>query len=255
MAADLEDSVTRDESIVAQMDQISKEVAHRTPLVSEPEPLGNLKNEYLQDDKFLAKIEHLLKKYSQMRRVRGDGNCFYRAFTFMLFDCCHKHQDLRERILKKLEGTLAWLIKLGMPTFTTEDFHDTFVDCLKTHCESGTSESLLETFNNDGLSNYLVVYIRLLTTGQLHEKSEEYLPFVEGLYKTMKEFCDKEVLPVDREADHIQILALAECLDFPLKLVYVDRSEGEANEVIIPYGAQPNVTLLYRPGHYDIMYQ
>ena len=51
------DSVTRDESIVAQMDQISKEVAHRTPLVSEPEPLGNLKNEYLQDDKFLAKIE------------------------------------------------------------------------------------------------------------------------------------------------------------------------------------------------------
>ena len=68
-----------------------------------------------------------------------------------------------------------------------------FVDCLKTHCESGTSESLLETFNNDGLSNYLVVYIRLLTTGQLHEKSEEYLPFVEGLYKTMKEFCDKVI--------------------------------------------------------------
>lgn len=255
MAADLEDSASRDESIVAQMDQISKDVAHNSPLVSVPQPLCNLKNEYLQDDRFLAKIEHLLKKFSQIRRIRGDGNCFYRAFTFVLFDSCHQNQDLRERILKKLDTTLAWLIKLGMPSFTTEDFHETFVDSLKAHCESGTMETLLETFNNDGMSNYLVVYIRLLATGQLHEKSEEYLPFVEGLYKNMKEFCDKEVLPVDREADHIQILALVECLDFPLKLVYVDRSEGEPNEVIIPHGAQPSVTLLYRPGHYDILYE
>ena len=49
----------------------------------------------------------------------------------------------------------------------------------------------METFNNDGMSNYLVVYIRLLATGQLHEKSEEYMPFVDGLYRNMKEFCDK----------------------------------------------------------------
>ena len=49
--------MTRDESIVAQMDLISREVAHSTPLVSESEPLGNLKNEYLQDNRFLAKID------------------------------------------------------------------------------------------------------------------------------------------------------------------------------------------------------
>ena len=51
----------------------------------------------------------------------------------------------------------------------------------------------LQTFNNDGMSNYLVVYVRLLTSGQLQQDSDEYLPFVEGLYKDMKEFCDKVI--------------------------------------------------------------
>ena len=41
------------------------------------------------------------------------------------------------------------------------------------------------------MSNYLVVYVRLLTSGQLQQDSDEYYPFVEGLYKDMKEFCDK----------------------------------------------------------------
>ena len=43
------------------------------------------------------------------------------------------------------------------------------------------------------MSNYLVVYVRLLTSGQLQQDSDEYLPFVEGLYKDMKEFCDKVI--------------------------------------------------------------
>ena len=41
------------------------------------------------------------------------------------------------------------------------------------------------------MSNYLVVYVRLLTAAQLQQSSEDYLPFVEGLYRDMKEFCDK----------------------------------------------------------------
>ena len=55
-------------------------------------------------------------------------------------------------------------------------------------------------------------------------------------------------MPVDREADHLQIKALTECLSFPLKLVYVDRSEGGPTELVIPDGSSPDVSLLYRPG-------
>ncbi|XP_063684538.1 ubiquitin thioesterase OTUB1-like isoform X2 [Bolinopsis microptera] len=248
------DYMLHDENIIAQMDQITKDIACKSPLVSEPEPVENLKPEYVQNEGFLAKIEYLSKSYTNIRRVRGDGNCFYRAYTYTLFDSCQKDPALKEKVYKKLDTTLAWLVKLGMPSFTTEDFHDTFVETLKNHCDSGTYESLMETFNNEGMSNYLVVYVRLLTSGQLQQDSDEYLPFVEGLYKDMKEFCDKEVMPVDREADHLQIKALTDCLSFPLKLVYVDRSEGSPSELIIPDGSNPTVFLLYRPGHYDILY-
>ncbi|KAL5269026.1 hypothetical protein ACHWQZ_G002748 [Mnemiopsis leidyi] len=248
------DPMSHDDNVIAQMDQISKDIANKSPLVSEPEPVENLKSEYTQNHGFLAKIEHLTKSYSKIRRVRGDGNCFYRAYAYTLFDACKRDAALRDRVFKKLDTTLAWLVQLGMPSFTTEDFHDTFVETLKNHCDSGTYDSLMETFNNDGMSNYLVVYVRLLTSGQLQQDSDEYLPFVEGLYKDMKEFCDKEVMPVDREADHLQIKALTECLSFPLKLVYVDRSEGGPTELVIPDGSSPDVSLLYRPGHYDILY-
>ena len=58
-------------------------------------------------------------------------------------------------------------------------------------------------------------------------------------------------MPVDREADHLQIKALTECLSFPLKLVYVDRSEGGPTELVIPDGSSPDVSLLYRPGSFN----
>ena len=39
------------------MDEISKDVASKSPLISEPEPVENLKSEYTQNEGFLAKIE------------------------------------------------------------------------------------------------------------------------------------------------------------------------------------------------------
>lgn len=251
---DAENPIVKDESIVAQMDEISKEIASNFPLVGQTEAVLNLKEEYTQNPKFTAKIEHLGKIFKRLRRVRGDGNCFYRAYAFGLFDTCSHNKETRERIYKKLDSTLDWMVELGMPRFTTEDFHETFVDTLKAHCESGTVDSLLETFNNEGMSNYLVVYVRLLTAAQLQQSSEDYLPFVEGLYRDMKEFCDKEVMPVDKEADHLQIKAISECLNFPMKLVYVDQTDGAPNILVFPDGATPDVNLLYRPGHYDILY-
>ena len=53
------DCMLHDENIIAQMDQITKDIACKSPLVSEPEPVENLKPEYLQNEGFLAKIEVL----------------------------------------------------------------------------------------------------------------------------------------------------------------------------------------------------
>jgi ubiquitin thioesterase protein OTUB1 len=68
------------------------------------------------------------------------------------------------------------------------------------------------------------------------------------------------------ESDHVHITALSDALGVPVRVVYLDQS-GDINEKpvsvnnhdFIPEGmdsaVDPYVILLYRPGHYDILYR
>lgn len=68
------------------------------------------------------------------------------------------------------------------------------------------------------------------------------------------------------ESDHVHITALSDALGVPVRVVYLDQS-GEINDKpvtvnnhdFIPEGmdtaVDPYVVLLYRPGHYDILYR
>lgn len=64
---------------------------------------------------------------------------------------------------------------------------------------------------------------------------------------------------MDKEADQIQIMALLNYLEVGIKIIYLDSNvkSKEAYTVVLPESAKPNevkATLLYRPGHYDILY-
>lgn len=55
----------------------------------------------------------------------------------------------------------------------------------------GTDDSHAELhrlFNDQGYSDYVVVYLRLITSGQLQREAEFYQHFIEG-DRTVKEFC------------------------------------------------------------------
>lgn len=53
---------------------------------------------------------------------------------------------------------------------------------------------LLASFNDQSTSDYLVVYLRLLTSGYLQRESKFFEHFIEG-GRTVKEFC-QQVLPL-----------------------------------------------------------
>ena len=58
-----------------------------------------------------------------------------------------------------------------------------------------------------------------------------------------------------KESDHIQIIGLTSALGVPVRVEYMDRGEGDqCNHHHFPEDSNPVVTLLYRPGHYDILY-
>lgn len=52
----------------------------------------------------------------------------------------------------------------------------------------GQHEKLYDTFNMQGYSDYVVVYLRLITSGQLQKDAEFYKHFIEG-DRTVVEFC------------------------------------------------------------------
>jgi len=246
----------RDDMIIKQQEEIQKDIANNSNLVSSRIPIKQLESDFHSDEVFRSKVVKIGDTYSEFRRTRPDGNCFFRAVGFRLFELMLENLDEHSRVKKAIEGSKDEMVRLGMPEFTVEDFFDNFMDTLdKLKGEDKMKlEELEETFNNEGLSNYLVVFLRLLTSKQLQLEGEFYQNFMEG-GRTVAEFCSTEVEPMYKESDHIHIIGLTAAANISVRVIYLDRGTGDtAVPHDFPEGSDPKVHILYRPGHYDILY-
>jgi ubiquitin thioesterase protein OTUB1 len=84
----------------------------------------------------------------------------------------------------------------------------------------------------------------------------------------MKRFCERHVEPINKEADHLIIAALASLVAVDLQVAYLDLSGSKDPSGLIkvdfhnfgttttgsPSDPVPRLSLLYRPGHYDILH-
>ncbi len=68
-------------------------------------------------------------------------------------------------------------------------------DPSKTESGMTPKQELYRLFNEQGYSDYVVVFLRLITSGQLQEGADFYLNFIDGNL-TMAEFCHQEVEPI-----------------------------------------------------------
>lgn len=251
-----------DEATIKQQTDIEKTIASSQPLIGGKEDLSVLLKEFAEDEVYVSKIKHLQKKYKHFRRTRGDGNCFYRAFGFAYIEQLLQDKEELGRFRTLIERSKDDLVSLGFQSFTIEDFHDVFLEVLDKVGNGCGLSGLIETFNDQCYSDYLVVYFRLLVSGHMQKEAEFYENFVDG-GRTIKEFCQQEVEPMSRESDHIHISSLTQSTGVPVRIVYLDRSGGgsgadepTANHHDFPEDSSPppRICLIYRPGHYDILY-
>ncbi|CAK9177402.1 unnamed protein product [Ilex paraguariensis] len=120
------------------------------------------------------------------------------------------------------------------------------------------------------------MFFRFVTSGEIRKRSEFFEPFILGLTNaTVEQFCKSSVEPMGEESDHVHITALSDALGVPIRVVYLDRSSCDNGGVSVnhhdfthvtgdlpadaatvgdPKTINPFITLLYRPGHYDILY-
>lgn len=95
-------------------------------------------------------------------------------------------------------------------------------------------------------------------------KQSEYSPWLLG--QTVSQYCDVSVMPIGAEIDNVSLSALKDVFlskaGIALEVLYLDRTEGEEVNMhrFDPVNYHGGVTigtirLLYRPGHYDILYK
>lgn len=237
--------------------QISDSIA----LIGDLETISVLESEYGQDAVYKSKVKDLGTKYKGIRRIRPDGNCFFRAFAYSYLEHLSQHRVELAAFQELGKTSKDTLIRLGFPSFTLEDFQAIFMEvvdrvaAMPEDQRPGSDTDLHKVFNDAGYSDYVVVYLRLVTSGQIQENAVFYQDFIGG-YASVEEFRHQEVEPMYKESDHIHIIALCNALGVGVRVEYMDRG-GDGSEVKahdFPEDKAPSVFLLYRPGHYDILY-
>ncbi|KOB77566.1 Ubiquitin thioesterase otubain-like protein, partial [Operophtera brumata] len=217
----IDSSINQDELIMKQQREIEKEISESIPLVGELEALSSLEKEYNEDPVYLLKVKDLSSKYKQIRRTRPDGNCFFRAFSYAYLEQLLIDKKEYDKFYEIAKNSKDILVALGFSQFTVEDFYETRVgeqaNGSPSNLESVRDE-LHDKFNKQGYSDYIVVYLRLVTSGQLQTDQDFYQNFIEG--------PRTEVEPMYKESDHIHIIALSNALKVGVRVRYMDRGQG-----------------------------
>lgn len=296
-----------------QLARIEADIKSSQPLTSQLLPMDALVQQYSNsdddnqrrenddDDGFLTSSVLLSKKYSGMRRIRGDGNCYYRAFLYSLCErllrqCTdddnvvgggEEQLDEYKRIKQFLSDSLAWVCTLGYEESTIEMFHEELMDLFdfmeqiskNTANTADTAATALHDKLNDenSTSDYCTWYLRVLTASQMKSDPDRYMPFLlaedtttTGVVMDIPTFCSREVEPMNRECGMVQVAALAECFGVGVTIEYMDGrivKDGSGRRVAChEFGREDNdgsgggtkkkmnISLLYRPGHYDVLY-
>ena len=222
------------------------------PRVGDLEDINTLAAEVVGGDEiFVAKAKSLIEAYKSIRRVRRDGSCFLRGYVYGVAEVCMKNSSEAERVVSFIKSNKDVLIKTYGDH--VEDFHDIMCElfCDIKDGKISTPEQLHNRFQ-DSQSDYVAYYGRFIASTHIRENSELFSPFLDVDVKT---YCHT-VETVGCELEHVSIMALTTALGTPVKIVYFDRSPGDiCNSHSFPEGTTPQIFLLYRPGHYDLLYR
>ena len=209
----------------------------------------------------LAFLDHLRTigdHFSGFRAVRPDGNCFYRAYLFGTLEAAVKSDDCMDSLSElrtKFKALAAFCEASGYDSFAVNDFHellDEQLELLASACSVETLES--SVFADASVDGYMIAFMRCCCGAYLRANADQYAGFLPEEYASVDAFIRGEVDPMYKDCDQLQIVALSKALEVPLRIVYLDQSVGEP--AIHRFGPEEGtpVVVLYRPGHYDLLY-
>ena len=264
--------------------QLKKDIEDNSPFISELMDTNVVMHEYT-GTKFEASFSQLIKSkeeggrgYQHIRRLRRDGNCFYRAYLFQLFE--HYALDMGEyktqydNLIKIVEESKEDLSKnAGYEEIVIEDFYDVFLENLKKLekmpedfkaqeaeglklYDEFVHKQLMNMLCNHEEANYIIMYARFMAAAYLKKNS---ILFEDFLGCDIATFCLREVEQVSVECDHPQIIAITNYLQQGVEINAVSQQGAQIDVTNIPEDNFKDnsfqVKVLFVPGHYDALYE
>ena len=253
----------------ARLADIEQRIKAEQPLTSDIQSLSSCLEPLYQDNHaslFIPQLRLLQQTYDKIRLVRGDGNCFYRAFLYSLAEqLLLSGKDGRDAFVKDTLTT-NWQNSIltldGYDELTLEIFFETTRDFI---ADLSTAEILHDDLSQENaVSDYATWFLRLVAAAHLKHHVSQYVPFLgvelvdDEAYQAqvMTQFCATKVEPMGCECEDVQIMALAEALQCQVFIEYLDGHSATqvTQHVFGPQTAIYKIHLLYRPGHYDVLY-
>ena len=242
--------------------QIMNQIELESPLISDLLSSSTLVKEYQDNLDYKDSIKIIADKYQSIRKIRRDGNCFYRGFIYRIFEyiSIRQNNELYQKFIRKIEEAKDIAKKNNkLLTILNESYNlflGEFCSCYNSLLDSNMScrDYLDKLFNSNNKEkcNYLVLFIRYCIAEYIRENKILYEAYIEG---DLENWIIKEVEPIDKEAEQVQIMACVNLFDIGVKIEYLNKVR---NQVIkYPEGAKDEdifIVFLYSPGHYDLLY-
>ncbi|EXJ58973.1 hypothetical protein A1O7_06404 [Cladophialophora yegresii CBS 114405] len=237
------------------------------PLIGSRKALAELVTEYSQaDPTYVAKTKALEATHTAYRRIKGDGQCGWRGAVFGYFEILLQSRDsglvAQEEVrLRSHEQTMRaagidYDIITDMFDYTWELFEG-----IKSATDRGdTNEAvLLQSLNDENISNSIVYHFKMMTSAFMELNPDRYEAFLE---MSVQQYRLTRIDPSNQEIDHVGLQALTDAVIAPayiaVEVSYLDRSTGDevtAYRFVDNAKGWPTIRLIYRPGHYDIIYK
>ncbi|KAE8374399.1 peptidase C65 Otubain-domain-containing protein [Aspergillus bertholletiae] len=223
------------------------------PLVSTKQSSSAIAMDYASaDPAFVTKTSTLAVTHPFSRIMKGDGNCGWRGddspVAFGYFENLFNLRDTLpvHRELLRIKSLNLLLDQVGHD----EHLYEIFVDATEQ-----IFSQILDAIQNGVRDDSFL----LLTSAWMKLNPHRYQAF---LSLPLDQYCATRIETVKTEIDEVGLQALVDGViepsGFAVEILYLDRSEGDAVTPHMLTPARPSVAtirLLYRPGHYDLLYQ
>jgi len=236
---------------------IRNDMDQNTPLISDLLNISTLVDEYIENQQYINSVKEIANKYKSIRKIRRDGNCFYRGFIYRIFEyiCINKNNNLFEKMIGKIELAKTLAKKNTQLDFIDEFYNAFFGEFCSCYNSGDSCRDYLDKLfhkNNKEKCNYLICFIRYSIAQYLRENKLLYEAYIE---KDFEIYLETEVEQIDNEVDQIQIMAIVNLFDIGVKIEYLNKVKNE----VIKYPEDINdndifINFLFRPGHYDLLY-